>query len=516
MKIRITHSLLFISSLLLFSHCGYSQAGTLDNSFDIDGKVTTSIGNTYDVANAVAVQTDGKIIVAGASSNASNVEFAVVRYNSNGSLDNSFDMDGKLTTAIGSSGCQAYAIAIQPDGKILVAGETLNGTNKDFAIVRYNTDGSLDLSFDTDGIVTTPIGVSSELASAIAIQTDGKIVVGGYTTNGTQIDFALTRYNTNGSLDISFDTDGIVTTQIDTFSDAINSIAIQSDGKIVVGGYTSNGSNNDFALARYNTNGSLDNTFDNDGVLKTSFGNSYEGVYSIALQTDGKIIAAGASFIGLNYDFAIARYHMDGTLDTNFDLDGKVTAPIGNGNDRIYAMKLQQDGKIVATGMTENGANDNIAVARFNTNGSLDLMFDLDGKVTTAVGNSDDVASAITLQSDGKIIVAGYSNNGANNDIAVCRYLNSIATELNSIENMKNEISIFPNPTTSFVTINFNSKVLNGFCAIFNSTGSIVHTINILNGTTIELDFSQFSPGVYLVQLTQNGSEMSSGKLIVK
>ena len=168
-----------------------------------------------------------------------------------GDLDISFSGDGKVTTAIGASGDVAYSVVLQSDGKIVVAGFSFNGANHDFALARYNTDGSPDTSFDTDGKVTTAIGASNDVAESVVLQSDGKIVVAGYSDNGDNNDFALARYNTNGSLDTSFDTDGKVTTAIGASDDFAESVVLQSDGKIVVAGFSDNGDNNDFAVVRY-------------------------------------------------------------------------------------------------------------------------------------------------------------------------------------------------------------------------------------------------------------------------
>jgi uncharacterized delta-60 repeat protein len=216
-----------------------------------DGKVTTAIGSGIDIAYSVAIQTDGKIVAAGFSrSGGSNDDFALVRYNTNGTLDTTFDSDGKVTTAIGSGADIAQSVAIQTDGKIVAAGYSNNGSNVDFALVRYNTDGTLDTSFDSDGKVTTDIASDNDFAYSVALQSDGKIVVAGHSDNGSNEDFALVRYNTDGTLDTSFDSDGKVTTGIGSEDDAF-SVAIQSDGKIVVAGLRSNGNNRDFALVRY-------------------------------------------------------------------------------------------------------------------------------------------------------------------------------------------------------------------------------------------------------------------------
>ena len=229
----------------------WAAAGELDTTFDTDGKVTTSIGSGDDYVNSVVLQSDGKIVAAGYSYNGSNYDFAIVRYNTDGSLDTTFDTDGKVTTPIASGDDRAYSVVLQSDGKIVAAGYSYNGSDNDFAIVRYNTDGSLDTTFDTDGKVTTPIGSRSDTAYGVVLQSDGKIVAAGYSFNGSDNDFAIVRYNTNGSLDTTFGTGGKVTTPIGSGNEEANSVVLQSDGKIVVAGSSVNGSNYDFAVVRY-------------------------------------------------------------------------------------------------------------------------------------------------------------------------------------------------------------------------------------------------------------------------
>jgi len=404
-----------------FAVVRYNTNGSLDTTFDTDGIVTTAIGSGTDTAYSVVLQSDGKIVVAGRSSNGSNYDFAVVRYNTNGSLDTTFDTDGIVTTAIGSGTDIAYSVVLQSDGKIVAAGYSRIGSNNDFAVVRYNTNGSLDTTFDTDGIVTTAIGSGTDIAYSVVLQSDGKIVAAGHARFGND-DFAVVRYNTNGLLDTTFSGDGIVTTAIGSGTDGAYSVKLQSDGKIVAAGYSNNGINNDFAVVRYNTDGSLDTTFDTDGIVTTAIGLGDDIAHSVVLQSDGKIVAAGYSDNGSYFDFAVVRYTTNGSLDTTFDTDGIVTTAIGSVDDVAYSVKLQSDGKIVATGYSYNGSNHDFAVVRYNTNGSLDTTFDTDGKVTTAIGSGSDEAYSVVLQSDGKIVAAGYSNNGINNDFAVVRY----------------------------------------------------------------------------------------------
>jgi uncharacterized delta-60 repeat protein len=432
-KNKLNLTKVFLATILTFSLSNlqspaWAADGDLDTTFDTDGKVTTAVGSGTDAAKSVVLQSDGKIVAAGNSSNGTNDDFAVVRYNVDGSLDTTFDTDGKVTTAVGSGDDVAYSVVLQSDGKIVAAGYSYDGSNYDFAVVRYNTNGSLDTTFDTDGKVTTAVGSGTDVAYSVVLQSDGKIVVAGYSYNGTNNDFAVVRYNTNGSLDTTFDTDGKVTTAIGSGTDAANSVVLQSDGKIVATGYSYNGSNHDFAVVRYNTNGSLDTTFDTDGKVTTAVGLGDDLAYSVVLQSDGKIVVAGYSSNGSDYVFAVVRYNIDGSLDTTFDTDGKVTTAIGSGTDVAYSVVLQSDGKIVAAGYSNNGTNVDFAVVRYNTNGSLDTTFDTDGKVTTAVGLGGDAAYSVVLQSDGKIVAAGYSHNGTNDDFAVVRYSISVSS----------------------------------------------------------------------------------------
>ena len=329
-----------------------TPTGTLDTTFGTTGVVTTSIGSSAR-ANAIVLQADGKIVAAGSTWNGVNYNFALVRYNMDGSLDTTFDTDGVVTTTIGSGNDEANAIVLQADGKIVAA-----GSNYDFALARYNTNGSLDTTFDIDGVVTTNIGSSVDIIYDIALQPDGKIVAAGFANNGISDNIALARYNTNGSLDTTFDTDGVVTTTLIASSSDANAIALQSDGKIVVAGIAYGPSS--FVLARYNTNGSLDTTFDTDGVVITDIGSNDDIAYTIALQTDGKIVVAGYASVS----FALARYNTNGSLDTTFNTDGVVTTAIGSIAE-VHSMILQQDNKIVVAGYVYNGINYNFALARY-------------------------------------------------------------------------------------------------------------------------------------------------------
>ncbi|MEH1825775.1 MAG: DUF4347 domain-containing protein, partial [Nostoc sp.] len=342
-----------------FAVVRYNSNGSLDTSFGSGGKVTTDIGNkTSDTSYSIALQPDGKILVAGVSGN----NFAVVRYNSNGSLDASFDSDGKVTTDLGSTDV-AYSIALQADGKIILAGKRSN----DFAVVRYNSNGSLDTSFGSAGKVITDIGSkTTDTAYSVSVQADGKIIVGGVSNNN----FALVRYNSEGSLDTNFGSAGKVITDLGS-TDIAYSVTLQGDGKIILVGKRGN----DFAVVRYNSDGSLDTSFGGAGKVITNIGsNTTDTAYSVSVQANGKIIVAGSS----SGNFALVRYNSDGTLDSDFNTNGIITTDIGTKTaDNAYAL-TQHDGTIIVAGVSAN----NFAVARYRVNQNPVLVNEIADKET--------------------------------------------------------------------------------------------------------------------------------------
>ena len=393
----------------------WAADGDLDTSFGGgDGIQITNFSSSYEYASSLAVQSDGKILVAGEMEDGSNYNFAIARYNADGSPDDDFGLSGIITTNVARFD-GIYSIALQSDGKIVAAGYSGNGSNNDFAIARYNADGSPDGDFGSSGITTTDIA-SNDGIKSIAIQSDGKIVAAGYSENGGDNDFAIARYNANGSLDNFFGTSGITTTHIASY-DLINSIALQSDGKIVAAG----SSDSNLVVARYNADGSPDGSFGSSGKV-IPIHSSSAGASAIALQNDGKIVAAGFEEYGSSkYKFAILRFNANGSPDGDFGLSGKTTTAVGSSDDSIYDIEIQSDGKIVAAGFSYNGTNDDSAIVRYNTNGSLDDSFGSSGILTLGVGIGDDSIEDIEIQSDGKIVGAGPSND----DFAVVRFLGS-------------------------------------------------------------------------------------------
>ncbi|MGE7388404.1 calcium-binding protein [Streptomyces sp. NPDC004126] len=383
--------------------------GDLDPAFDGDGRVATDFGGGgYDESRGMVIQPDGKIVTVGLTVPAAGgySDFALARYNPDGSLDTTFngdgDNDGRIQTDLRGGDDVADAVAVQPDGKLVVAGYSAEpDTAGSFTVARFNPDGSLDTAFGTGGFAVTDFGTGgAQEAYGVVIQPGGAIVAAG--ESGT--DVAVARYNAaDGSLDTSFDGDGKVTTAFAGGAAGARDVTIQSDDKIVIAGragYNYPSEDSDFALARYNPNGSLDTDFDGDGRVTTGFaGPDVAG--GVEVQPDGKIVTAGYAY----FDFALARYNPNGSPDTAFDGDGKVTTDFGaNTLDRGTDLALQADGKIVAAGISLA----DFAVSRYNTDGSLDTGFAAGGKVHTDVSSGYyDTGNAVALQTDGKIVVSG-------------------------------------------------------------------------------------------------------------
>ena len=400
----------------------FATPGDLDTSFGGTGKVITAIGSGDDTARAVAIQPDGKIIVVGYCSNANNADFCLARYLGTGALDTSFGTAGKVTTAIGSGGDSAFAVALQPDGKIIAAGNCSNGNNDDFCLARYLNNGTIDVSFNGTGTVLTAIGGGTDTARAVALQPDGKIVVAGFCASGVRTDFCLARFQRDGTLDTSFNGTGRTTTAIGSnFSFAL-ALAVQPDGKIIAAGTCNNGSNNDFCAARYLSNGALDLSFNNTGWLLSPIGNGHDDASAVAVAPDGKIVLAGSCSNGLNNDFCLGRYLSNGAFDISFNGTGRVFTPIDSSNDYVMSIAMQPDGKIIAAGFCSNGTDNDFCLARYLSHGAIDTSFNGTGKVLTAIGSGADVARALALQPDGKIVVSGYCSNGSKTDFCLVRY----------------------------------------------------------------------------------------------
>jgi uncharacterized delta-60 repeat protein len=345
----------------------YTITGSLDTTFNSTGIVTTSFESNATI-QSVAIQPDSKIVVAGYSNNY-DVDFTVARYTTNGELDSNFNSSGIVTTPIGSGDDLAGTILLQPDGKMVAVGQSESerySTEYDVALARYTPAGTLDSTFNGTGFVTTPIGSGDNWGYGAALQPDGKIVVAGTSEGGVSgYDFAVIRYTSDGNLDPSFNNGaGFITTAISNKQDVAFRVAIQPDGKLIVVGYGD--SHRYIVVARYTITGTLDSTFNQTGVATVSVNTSkfHEGD-GVALQSDGKIIVVGHTCNSPcdDGDFVVLRYRNDGILDSTFNGTGIVTTSVGNNSIGI-STAIQPDGKILAVGQSDG----DFAVVRYLVN----------------------------------------------------------------------------------------------------------------------------------------------------
>jgi uncharacterized delta-60 repeat protein len=429
------------SELMIDTKQESSKPGTLDPSFGSEGIILTQVGSNNDIASSVAIQPDGKIVVAGYTySEAGSVyaasDFAVLRYNPDGSLDSGFGSGGKVITDFGA-GEWANAVALQSDGKILVGGCYEYGTRLiKWLIARYNTDGILDTSFGDNGKVLTSISnYTMNLLFGLAVQDDGKIVGAGYGTASSKDEVEIARFDTDGSFDEQFGNNGQVATAIGSINARGYEVVISPDGKLIVfGDYDAGGRNNIFLL-QYNVDGSLDAEFGTGGKVTASIGESDGGRY-LALQPDGKIVVSGLTQISGIEEIFLARLNTDGSFDTGFGTGGKTHSSLAAGHSGANAVVIDDDGKIVVTGAASNSTEVNspgsfgftspcdsdLAIARYKSDGSLDSSFGTGGYTLNHVGSGWANGMHLTLQSDGEVVVVGDAYNGNDFDFAIARY----------------------------------------------------------------------------------------------
>jgi len=495
-----------------FSH---AQDGTLDPSFNADGLFTSAIGTFDDKVHDMALQPDGKIVLVGQTYGALNYDFAVARLNTDGTLDGTFGTGGIVTLPIGSADDRAWGVAIQSDWQIVVVGEADNGSFvNNIALVRLNNDGSLDNSFGTSGIVTTPIPSASAYPKAVAVTANNGIIVTGGAYSSSQLDLFVAKYDPYGGLEPLFGSSGIAVVPVFPFHDDLaNDIALQTDGKILVAGTALNFSHTDFLVARFNTDGSLDTGFDTDGSVVTSIEGTFnEYGNGMTLQDDGKILVVGASNSTFN-DFITVRYNEDGSLDTGFGVNGAAITDFGTSTDFADAtdVGVQSDDKIVVGGYRNVGVALAYALARYSADGTLDATFGDNGIVTTSFGfGGDDQGLALDIQIDGRILLAGASYNGSQNLVSVARYTNpSVSPPVGIIDTENDLLSAYPNPTYDNIKIRSLHIQKISVMTLTNSLGQMVGNFVAEQDGELNCDLSALPLGIYVFGLeTKNGNSL--------
>ena len=528
-------------STIDFGIARFTGDGVLDLTFDSDGIVTLDFSGGNDFATSMVVQkSDGKIIVGGYSfTTGGNKVFALARLSSAGVLDNTFSGDGRQTATIGTDAF-AYSLNVQPGGNIIQAGYSLSpgGTpNFDFTLVRYDANGSLDNTFDGDGVVITDINSGrDDAAYSLVITSDGSIVAAGFHNDGARKVFAIARYTSaNGSLDNTFSSDGKHTVSIGASDAEAYHVTLQQDGKMIVGGYAFNGLNNDLALIRLAINGVLDNTFDTDGVVTTDIGGVNNSIYSIGVQADGKLLVGGTTHNGFNSDFLVARYTFMGALDVSGGSPfngglGSITIDFG-GDDLGYTIASQGNNLIVAgvtgvslglarllnsqrivpvklTSFTATKQSTSVALKWETVNEYSMLNYEVqrsgDGINFTSIGTVEASGKASSLYSflDSRPLatVNFYRLKMINADLSYT-YSRVVTVRFN-----KQDISVqaFPNPVKNNLNVQFAVPEGEATVYILDAQGRILKQMQFRstgNSISTAIDMSAFSKGVYFIRV---------------
>ena len=474
--------LLFLILMLSIFQSMNAVCQDLDLTFNTTGKVQLSIGPGSDECKSMAIDNNGKIVLAGYTLVGANYQFSVNRLKANGNLDSTFNTDGKLTIPLPARGGSGQSLKLQSDNKIVVAGYFGNTTKTDFAVMRLNPDGSLDGTFNSTGIATIPVTTNDDdFGAAMDIQSfDGKIVVVG--NSGDSL--SVIRLNTNGTLDATFDTDGKA--YVSGFN--ANAVLAQSDGKIFVAGeYNSYAS-----VVRLNSNGSVDNTYGTNGIVSIDLGTvNTQSARSIIKLKSGKIVIAGSD----GNNFIAIRLNSDGTLDNTFDTDGKTSIDFGFTDICLSVAEDTTSKDILLAGYTYNlTPQSDFAICRLNSTGTIQAQ------ATILFGSNSSEGASIAIQSDEKIVVAGTTDIGTGNeDFAVIRLLpNFVTTAVLSSDNISTTLNLFPNPATQNVSVNsiFNIEQIKVVDVIGNEV------MNIPSSGNTQVDVSTLPKGLYNFVIT--------------
>ena len=478
---------LSIFTILIFqSFFSFAQSGMLDPDFGNNGLVTFDIEN-LDEGKKVVVQPDGKILITGRLGGSLNSEkIGIIRLNENGSLDSTFSNNGYWTNSSLTLEGTGIDIAVQPDGKILLLANATDIANQQKTIItRLNSNGRLDQVFGNFGSEELDAG-----GVAMALQSNGKIVI--FLNVGTEIN--LVRLDQFGTKDPFFGDNGLASVNTFDLGSFRGDIAIQKDDKIVVTtGILDN--DTDIFLARFEREGQLDSRFGNSGRVRTDIAGRDEFGRSLLIDSNDKILVGGGTttFFG-GRDFSIVRYDSDGDKDLSFGDFGVATTDFSRGSETNHSIALQEDGKIVAAGFIGVRPNHDFALVRYNTDGSIDQSFGDAGKVTTDFG-ADDLAYSVAIQPDHKIVALGHTlTNTTRGDFAVARYFSGLETvDANDLE-IKNRVELSPNPTSGFLKIESDLEVISS--SIFNTSGQLIFQTN-----ETEFDISNLNAGFYFLKM---------------
>ncbi len=446
------------------------QAGTFDESFGLHGKTLLGFEGFSSRSYDVAVQADSKILLGGAIYKDPTGQAALVRLLPDGTPDSTFGTHGKVVTFMGN-GVYVFTaeVLVQPDGRIILVGVVSAAASNKLFMLRFNPDGTPDNTFGTNGkmVTTNADGSIANVAHAV-LQPDGKIVVSGSIDNGASgQDVIVLRVLASGKLDNTFDLDGKAVTNLGSVNDVGRALALQPDGRIVVAGWKDVeqfSSKSDLVLLRYLPDGSLDESFGDLGIVIASFSEVQDHAHDVLVLPDGDILMTGFFQVPVgNYDFTLVKYHPDGTPDTNFGNGGLRQYDLGSQYDTSLRLGRQTDGKIVLVGSTDYDATlgyPPLAVLRLNPDFSPDSTFGVNGVLKNGAGSvigDAGYASGLAFQPDGKILIVCDEASDSTGRFHFCALRISTRIDVGVLDfsDLKITARVYPNPVQAEATLQY-------------------------------------------------------------
>ncbi|MBN8704265.1 MAG: T9SS type A sorting domain-containing protein [Bacteroidetes bacterium] len=513
-----------IICLVLFASVpAIAQTGSLDPSFSDDGMAITDFNKTDDQAYAIAVQADGKIIAAGDTGDDG---LLICRYNSDGTLDTGFSGDGKFVTYLGRN-LDIRAVSILSDGKIVIAGSVVDENYyRSVFVGRLNANGTWDTSFKDTGYQNYFISNNSDKALAMKVYPDGKILLAGQAYSAGITSFLVMKLKEDGNYDTSFSGDGItLTTNIGPGgTDNLTGMAVDANGKIYLAGTAMQSDFKDFlAVVKINANGSRDNTFGTSSKVVIP---AYNDRVKVAVQDDGKIILGSNIYQNQKSDFHLVRLNTNGTIDTTFGEKGFVIKNYGNVYNFFSDLTIQSDGKILMTGFLDMLVSPaEMLIARFNADGSTDESYGTGGSVQIKPAQTGLYPSSFAFQADGKPLVCGYALINEKYDFAVVRLKSDVAT---SVENEGSEkiadftlLQNYPNPFNPSTNIGFNlPQSAHVKLVVFDLLGrevvTLVNKVMEAGSHSVVFEANSLSAGLYFARISFGGKVMTQKMTLLK
>ncbi len=500
----------FLLSILFFStHFIFGQYGQLDSTFGSEGKVTKYFGSGFAYSSKVLIQ-DEEIIAVGMATIDGLNKFVLSRYLASGVIDSTFGVDGTTTTQIGSGNTFGIGATFQPDGKIIVVGNVDHANYTSFGVARYLPDGTPDNTFGDGGTTILDLGDSPDQAYSVDLQSDGKILVAGFTGQWGEMDWAIVRFNTNGTLDNSFGENGKVIFDVFGFNDELRDLRVLSDDRFCVTGFAGEDAVNGSAtIGQFLADGAIDASFGSNGIVKIPTGYDYSIAHGMDLTSDEKIVISGNVDIGGSYRFLTSRINSDGTLDESYNGLGFAISDFGD-DEGLSAVKVQSDGKILAAGQFGPWPDVDFAIVRYNEDGTPDATFGTGGLTQTDFFGEPDYGVGIALQNDGKVVVGGSALQDGMYSMALARYSTGITVGIEDLQIEQPDLTVYPNPAKDKATLQlYLSSDGDLSVKIFDLSGrlikSVTENITYQKGVqTINFSTHELVSGIYIIELSSD------------